>query len=100
VLLELGEVEEAHAYFQEVFTKAQAKERIPISLEAQVGLAYIAAIQARADRSNGAAADSVLTQSAALFRHVYHHPAATQQTRDRISQLTPALAMEEMILSV
>ncbi|MCX6050615.1 MAG: BTAD domain-containing putative transcriptional regulator [Chloroflexi bacterium] len=90
-LVGLGEWEEAQTYFQKALTNADAQSRLAIRLDAQVGLAYLTTRQVSqacsADKIN--IAESVAT----VFQQVYQHPAATQETRNRIAKLATALGI-------
>ncbi len=96
VLIQLGELAEAHTYFQSVLTDAQTKGHLPISLEAEAGLAYLATRQAETGQEQELAASKPMETVEATFQRVHQHPAATQQTRDRVAKL----AAEEGILQI
>ena len=86
-LIRLGELTEAQTYFQKVLTKAETQARMAISLDAQVGLAYLEGMHIRPDRPDQQAS---LAQCSSVLQTVYHHPAATAETRQRIDQIRPA----------
>ncbi|MEZ4868131.1 MAG: BTAD domain-containing putative transcriptional regulator [Caldilineaceae bacterium] len=98
-LIGLGERVEAQHYFQTVLADAQAKERIPILLDAQAGLAYLALLQAGKAHGDGGVDRETIGQTLTTFQQIRQHPAATQQTRDRIAQLASTLGVDEAILS-
>ncbi|MEZ4862731.1 MAG: BTAD domain-containing putative transcriptional regulator [Caldilineaceae bacterium] len=91
-LIGLGELEEAEAYFQQVLTNAERKGYLPICLDAQAGLAYLAALQNRTNQSGTACGESS-AQTVTTFSDLYHHPSATQQTCDRIEALAAELGV-------
>lgn len=83
-LIGLGELAEAQSYFQKVLTKAETQARMAISLDAQVGLAYLQATRLHPDSPDRQAS---LAQGSNVLHTVYHHPAATAETRQRIDQI-------------
>ncbi|MEZ4708156.1 MAG: hypothetical protein R3A44_13175 [Caldilineaceae bacterium] len=91
-LIGLGEMAEAEAYFQQVLTNADRKGYLPICLDAQAGLAYLAARQSRAKQS-GATGGESSAPTATTFSELYLHPSATQQTRQRIEALAAELGI-------
>jgi len=84
-LIGLSEWEEAQHYFQQVLTAAEAQARLPISLDAQAGLA---AIQWLRPPSSGHANQTSDTRNGRMLHAIYHHSAATAETRQRIDNLT------------
>ena len=86
-LIGLGELDEAHAYFQGVCTAAAAQERLPISLDAQAGLATIAALRSSPGPPYVAEGIKLTAELFSVLQAVSQHPAATQETRDRIARL-------------
>ena len=85
-LIGLGELGEAQHYFQKVLTDAETQARLPISLDAQVGLAYIALLRTNTAQSRLTELNPV-EQVRTVFQRVYQHPAATQETRTRLAKL-------------
>lgn len=87
VLLRLGEEVEAQIYFQKVWADAEAKGRLPIALDAQAGLAYLAVHQA----SSGPKSSQTIEQFGTVLRMVAQHPAVTEETHTRVTKLAAAL---------
>lgn len=97
-LIGLGELRAAQEYFQSVLADAQSKARLPIALEAQAGVAYLALLQVDADQINGNQIDesqyrATITQTMATLQQICRHPAATQQTRTQIDQLIATITL-------
>lgn len=86
-LIGLGEVAEAQTYFQSVLVDAQVKERMPIALEAQAGLAYLALLQAKSEQKSAVQYREVLTHTEATLQQICRDPATAQQTRTQIGQI-------------
>lgn len=85
-LIGLGELVEAQRYFQKVLTDAETQARLPISLDAQAGLAYIAMLMANTKQSHAAKLNPAELVNT-IFQRVYQHPATTQETRTRLAKL-------------
>jgi len=81
VLIGLGEVEQARAYFQEKVEQAERQKASPVSLEAQAGLAYIQA------QSGGADAPETIAKSLCALRHIRQGRETAAETRQRIDRL-------------
>lgn len=97
-LIGLGELRAAQEYFQSVLADAQSKARLPIALEAQAGVAYLALLQVNADQINGNQINesqyrATITQTTATLQQICQHPAATQQTRTQIDQLMATITL-------
>ena len=87
-LLGLGEVEEAQIYFQKALAAAEAEERRPIGLDAQVGLAYIQYLRIRQEGQQGQVWSA---KGVELLQAIYEQPATTAETRQRIGKITAEL---------
>lgn len=85
-LIRLDELAEAEHYFQKVLTEAEAQGRRPVSLDAQVGLAYVEGLRLR---SNSPDRQAWLAKCRSVLQTVYHHPAAAAETRQRIGEIAP-----------
>lgn len=84
-LLGLDEWEAAKVYFVQVCSEAQSRYAVPICLDAQVGLAYLRGIRAKQTiQPNG----TELSEAINMLQFVEQHPAATQETRQRIADVT------------
>lgn len=94
-LIGLGEIEEARKYLQQVLQDAQAKELIPISLDALTALNYIDALQARNEQPHSVIRGRTRSELSAVFQHVYRHPAAAYETRDRIDRIAIELEVQD-----
>ena len=81
VLIGLGEVEQARAYFQEKVEQAERQKASPISQEAQAGLAYIQA------KSGGADAPETIEKSLCALRQICQRRETAAETRQRIDRL-------------
>lgn len=84
-LIGLGELEEAGSYLQKISEEANAQGRLPISLDAQVGLMYIQWLSAwqRSPESQ------VWVEKNRTELHViYQHPATSAETRQRIHKIS------------
>ena len=84
-LIGLGELEEAQRYFGKVVTEAQTCQFPPIFLDAQAGLAYIQRLRAHQSYQ---ASQTWVEESERVLHDVYRHPAATAETRQRITKVT------------
>ena len=73
--------------------EALVEERLPISLDAQAGLAYLIALRANAGQPRLAARSNTTKQVIPVLRTVYRHPAATQETRTRVAKLAAGLGV-------
>ncbi|MCB9155778.1 MAG: AAA family ATPase [Caldilineaceae bacterium] len=93
-LLGLGELDEAQAYFQRVFNEAETKHAVPICLEAQAGLAYIALLQTEAAHVSTGQHRAIRTQTISTFCTIGQHPASAKETRSRLTQLRALLDIE------
>ncbi|MCB0140278.1 MAG: tetratricopeptide repeat protein, partial [Caldilineaceae bacterium] len=93
-LIGLGEFQEAQAYFQATLAKAQARGHMPIYLEAQAGMTYLTVLQVRAEWMNEAAYHATITNAITTLQEIDQHPAATQQTRNRVDQIVTTIALE------
>jgi tetratricopeptide (TPR) repeat protein len=89
-LLGQGALDEAAAQFEQVLAAADAQGRRPTSLDAQAGLAYAGALQARRYAHNGQVQAAIET-CAARLRAIYADPAAAAETRKRIKKITAHL---------
>ncbi|MBX3011110.1 MAG: tetratricopeptide repeat protein [Caldilineaceae bacterium] len=86
VLIELAEWKTAQEYFQQVLTSAATQLRLPASLDAQVGLAYLAKHEhntGQLRQPEEAGSESF----AEVLQRVYAQEATMQETRHRIMQL-------------
>ena len=89
-LIGLGELDEAERYFRDVLAAAEAKHSTPISLDAQAGLVYVR----RSGTSNTIQEhQDMLEEDARVLQNIYHHPAATQETRARVAKIAAALGI-------
>ena len=89
-LIGLGELVEAQRYFQKVLADAEAQARLPIVLDAQVGVAYIAMLQANTGQARAGELNPAERVNTVLQR-VYQHGAATQETRTRVAKIAARL---------
>ncbi|MCB0082114.1 MAG: hypothetical protein KDE47_14330, partial [Caldilineaceae bacterium] len=83
-LIGLGELAAAQRYFTEIFTEAKRHQRLPIALDAQVGLVVSDALAAQTVNTLNADSSAEITQR---LQAIAANPAATQETRDRINGL-------------
>ncbi|MCX6050613.1 MAG: tetratricopeptide repeat protein, partial [Chloroflexi bacterium] len=86
-LVGLGKIAEAQDYFSKVVTEPPTCYFLPVTLDAEVGLAYIAMLQASRTQPNAPEPVEV------VFPRVYRHLAVTQETRTRIAKLAVALGV-------
>lgn len=87
-LIGLGELSEAQTYFQQVLDEAQAKQAIPISLDALAGLLSLRGI--RAKRAAHPQPKESL-QIAFGLQVIQRHSAITQETGERIARAVAEL---------
>lgn len=92
-LIGLGELAEAQRYFTQVVSEAPICQFPPITLDAEVGLAYIMALWTNASQLSVTESSDPTEPVAVVFQRVYRHPATTQETRDRIVMLAAALGI-------
>ena len=85
-LIGLNEKTEAHSYFQEIHISAKSRGLLPVSLDAQAGLTCLETLQSKAEPRSRAR-----QQSFSILRTIYHHPAVTQKTRDRVVEIAAEL---------
>lgn len=83
-LIGLGEPAEAHAYFQAVAAAAQVQDRIPVLLDAQLGLLYLQQLDAQQVHTAG---PTWSAEGARRLHDLYRHPAAAAETRRRIAAI-------------
>ncbi len=98
-LIALGELVEAQRYFQKVLTDAEAQARLPIVLDAQVGLAYITMVQANKGQAHAGEPNPAERVNAVLQR-VYQHGAATQETRTRVAKIAAQLDLPRLNITL
>ncbi|MEZ4678325.1 MAG: BTAD domain-containing putative transcriptional regulator [Caldilineaceae bacterium] len=91
-LIGLGELAEAQEYFQTTMADAQARGYMPIYLETQAGLAYLTVLQAKAGQTSDAQYHATIAQAVTSLQQIAKHPAAPQQTHDRVDQLVATIA--------
>ena len=95
-LIGLGELDDAERYFRDVLTEAQARHCLPVSLDAQAGLAYIHEICARSTIQTH---PDVVKKGVHILQSVYRNLGTTQETRDRIAKIAAELGIQHQVLS-
>ncbi|HRW06643.1 MAG TPA: BTAD domain-containing putative transcriptional regulator [Caldilineaceae bacterium] len=91
-LIGLDAWSEAQEYFQVVLIDAQAKAHMPIALEAEAGLAYLALRQTDTAQQSATQHRETVACTIATLQQLRQHPAAAAQTRDQIDQLIEQLS--------
>ncbi len=87
-LIGLGELEAAQHYFEQVCVEAQRRHAMPVCLDAQVGLAYLRGLHAKQVTQPD---QTQWPEVVSMLQFVERHPAATQETRQRIADVTTKL---------
>jgi tetratricopeptide (TPR) repeat protein len=82
VAVALGNVAEAQTAYRDAFRLAMAAQTMPVALEALVGQATLLVHEGAHERATE------------LLAHILHHPASTQETRDRAMRLREGLEEE------
>ncbi|HMN29672.1 MAG TPA: hypothetical protein PKE45_16095, partial [Caldilineaceae bacterium] len=88
-LIGLDELDEGYAYFQAVLAKAQSEERLPVVLDARVGLICIEWLRSLQSRP---ANPAWVAETQSALHELDRHPATAAETRQRIAQIVQQFA--------